>query len=83
MDRLERLHDGLDSLQAFDRSVAAASLLSATPTARLPLIPAAEAITPETIQSTRKFAEYCAGLIATQAAYAAKPGGTLNNDTQD
>ncbi|MBU0584782.1 MAG: glycosyltransferase family 39 protein [Alphaproteobacteria bacterium] len=68
LDRLDRLDQGAESLRELDEEFAAASLLAATPTARLPLNPAAGTMTPETLGSTRKFAEYCAGLVARQAA---------------
>ncbi|WP_457935402.1 pectate lyase [Mesorhizobium sp. 10J20-29] len=68
LDRLDRLDQGAESLRELDEEFAAANLLAATPTARLPLDPAAGTMTPETLGSTRKFAEYCAGLVARQAA---------------
>lgn len=78
LDRLERLREGADRLKAFDASVAAASLLSATPTARLPLVPDEAAIAPETLQSTRTFAEHCAGLVAAQTANSGKPSDAID-----
>ncbi|MEW9808677.1 pectate lyase [Mesorhizobium sp. ZMM04-5] len=77
-DRLERLDQGVEGLRALDRRIAADSLLAATPTARLPLVPANEAITAATLASTRRFAEHCAGLIALQMR-----DGTLPPEVDD
>ncbi|PWV97125.1 PelA/Pel-15E family pectate lyase [Hoeflea marina] len=77
LDRMDKLRLGTKNLRDHDATVAAASLLAATPTARLPLTAAGGMAVADDLGSTRGFAVYCAGLVASaMQADAAVQDGT-------
>jgi len=65
LDRVEMLEQGEEAIREFDIQLEKGAWLAKSPTARLSLNPDLQLIEPSEIMgSTRRFVEYCAGIVA-------------------